>query len=104
MGDSSEPWVDIQFLLNHNNTAGHVDIHKRVGAYTTSVGLPYSLGETNSVSVWQSSFSRFLFLHPTFLSFTFTQLCSDLKLTQTMLAGPWQGRSVGRVCLGSLDS
>jgi hypothetical protein len=37
--------------MNHNNTEGKVDLEAPLADYTTSIGIPYVMGETNSLSV-----------------------------------------------------
>ncbi|KAF7536701.1 hypothetical protein G7054_g4302 [Neopestalotiopsis clavispora] len=50
MGSAGSSWVDSQFLMNHNNTEGKVDLEAPLADYTTSIGVPYVMGETNSLS------------------------------------------------------
>lgn len=38
-----------QYLMNHNNTAYCVDSHKDLAAYSTALGVPYIIGEGNSL-------------------------------------------------------
>lgn len=43
------PTVNRQYLMNHNNTAFFVDSHHELAAHSTAQGIPYILGETNSL-------------------------------------------------------
>lgn len=54
MGGESQNWTTAQFLMNHNNTAGMVDVHAPLADGTVAVGIPYVIGETNSYSVRSS--------------------------------------------------
>ncbi|ETS83219.1 hypothetical protein PFICI_05095 [Pestalotiopsis fici W106-1] len=50
MGSAGSSWLDSQFLMNHNNTQGKVDWQAPLADYATSIGVPYVMGETNSLS------------------------------------------------------
>jgi hypothetical protein len=61
----SGSWITSQFLLNHNQTKAIVGIHKNLANNATRDGVPYFLGETNSLSVCIISvlFSSYMYMY-----------------------------------------
>lgn len=68
-------------ILNHHRMTSLMYYHEALGNFTASQGVPYVLGETNSISVSAQNRRRFFVPVPSVSAFLFLALVHHLTFS-----------------------